>query len=110
MGAATRSEVRSDAVIQAVPESLACAYLVCQRPCTNGGGVRDEEAGSSNLPTPSLSTAGQPLAGGLRFLFRCTLGRPSPRRISPAPVTTTRSRPSEGQERKDALAVPPLVV
>ena len=29
--------------------------------------VRDEEAGSSNLPTPTIQTAGQPLAGGLRF-------------------------------------------
>lgn len=39
-----------------------------QRPCTGGGGVRDEEAGSLNLPTPDPLTAGQPISGGLRFL------------------------------------------
>jgi hypothetical protein len=38
-------------------------------------GVRDEVAGSSNLPTPTSQHAGHQLAGGLRISFRLRPGR-----------------------------------
>src|ERR1700748_601670 len=68
-GAAICSQVRSDAVNVALFNTVTWTYTACQRPCTGGGGVRDEEAGSSNLPTPTNQYAGHLVSGGLRFSF-----------------------------------------
>ena len=48
-GAATRPQIRSGAVTVVTPNGVNCAYAAYQRPCTGGGGVRDEGTGSSNL-------------------------------------------------------------
>jgi hypothetical protein len=53
-GAATCPQIRSGAVTVVSSNAVNCAYAAYQRRCTGGGGVRDEEAGSSNLPTPTI--------------------------------------------------------
>ena len=52
-GAATRPQIRSGAVTVVTPNGVNCAYAAYQRPCTGGGGVRDEEAAGSNPATPT---------------------------------------------------------
>ena len=63
MGAAMYPKARSDGVNVPAGNALTSAYAASQQPCTFGGGVRDEEAGSSTTALDWRSTPAPPRSG-----------------------------------------------
>jgi hypothetical protein len=97
-GAATCPQIRSGAVTVVPSNAVNCAYAAYQRRCTGGGGVRDEEAGSSNLPTPTKAT-GHLRSSRVAVFVRRVTNQP----FAPFAYARTGSRPrcrSRGQSRR----------
>ena len=64
---------RSEAASAPTIRPLTCAYTTCQHIRLAARSVRDEEAGSSNLPTPTQVRGPFPVMRGGPSVFRAPL-------------------------------------